>query len=76
MVKAAQPFGIVLRKDAGAQPKTLRFSRSVDAVIAAVQYLRRGYWVRLTDATLADLDSSGALDLSWMSGQARAAGDG
>jgi hypothetical protein len=47
-----QPYGLILlRPPAFTRTATLRFDDPTDCLAAAVEYLRRGYQCRLSDAT-------------------------
>lgn len=54
--EAYGPYGVVVREAATAVPVAMRFAETVDAVVTALDYLHRGYWVRLTDPTVRALD--------------------
>ncbi|MCL2732313.1 MAG: hypothetical protein FWE15_20105 [Actinomycetia bacterium] len=50
------PYDVVVREDARAAPVTHRFASPADALLTAIAYMCRAYWVRLTDPTVAALD--------------------
>jgi len=53
---------VVVRETAGGVPSVFRFRDPADALVTGVEYLRRGYWVRLSNATLAALGGGAAAE--------------
>jgi hypothetical protein len=68
-------YGIVAyMRGPGSVPSKLTCDQPVDAVIMAIEYLRQGYHVLLTDRTVAKLaEHDGAVDVEWL-GKVRQAG--
>jgi hypothetical protein len=65
---AGEAYGLVVtRRGPHSKPSKLTCETPVDAVVSAIGYLRKGYHVLLTDATVAALaEQGGELDLEWL----------
>jgi hypothetical protein len=71
-VKTGEAFGVIYYKT-GTRPSRQSAKEAVDALVIAIEYLRRGYHVLLTDATVEALGTQdGTVDLEWI-GNVRAA---
>lgn len=67
MVTTGEPFGAVVYRT-GCAPSRIRAATPVDALVTAVTYLREGYHVLLTDATVAALrNQDGTVETAWLS---------
>jgi hypothetical protein len=70
---ARERFGVIVYRTLQRATTRLSAETPVDAVVIAIEYLRQGYHVLLTDATVAALaEQDGRVDLEWV-GKLRAA---
>lgn len=61
MNKAAEPYKVIVLKTMHVRPQVLRHADPVEAAATAVEYLRRGYWVRLSDHTVSQFEAEHAM---------------
>jgi hypothetical protein len=57
MNRASEPYKVVAMRTIGTAPEVFPHADAVEAIATGVEYLRRGYWVRLSDYTLAAFEA-------------------